>query len=255
MAAAYGAPLGSNAAFVQGGTTNTLSITTSAAAPADCRIVVVSYLWDGGATRAARVSSVSDGAAYARDGQFPDGDDVVDIWSRNPSAGLALSSTITATITVDQAFVPTGAWFLSAFYLTGVDTSAGAAEASTSQNGSGAAWSTGAVSNITADAIYVGANGYEDPTAGTNNASMTTGTEIHDLYNTTAQQGLVTAHLPVSSVASRAIAGNLSNAGSTLNAGLVVVYRGVAGVSGSSSASGPGRAGLFTPQLRQDAWF
>lgn len=234
MPASFGAALGSNAAFVQAGTTNTLSVTTSGAVPSAGRVVVVAYLWDGGASHNARVSAVSDGGAYTRDAQFADGDDIVDIWSLHKSAGLASGTTITATITVDQAFVPTGSWFLSVFYVTGVD-SASTVD-STSQNSTGTTWSSGSVSNTVADAIYVGACGYEDVTSGTNNTSMSSGTEIHDLYNSGSQQGLVTGYLAVSSIASRAVSGSLSNANSTLSAGLVAVYHGAGAAAGKAPA-------------------
>lgn len=214
MAIALDANLGSSDA----NTGTTMTIVTTAAAVAGARIVVLISAWNGNAAGA--VSAVNDGSAYTRDKNTDNGNDFFEIWSRHAAAGLASGSTITVTL---SGTTGGGGVLAGAVSFTGILTS-GALVTTSSSTGTGTAWSSGAATNTGfADALYIGGAGNENPTAATS-STATNGTEVHDRYRAGDQQGLVTGFLVVSTVASRAITGNFSNANSTANTGALAVY-------------------------------
>jgi hypothetical protein len=218
MAIAFDANLGS-ADFAAAGA-NTRVLTTAAAAASNSRIVVfVSYF------SSSSVTGVSDGTAYTKDKALVNGSDKFEIWSRNATSGLASASSITATF----GATITGGTLMGAVSFTGIDTTT-PVDATASATGTGANWSSGSVTNISANAVFVGGAGNEDVTNPTT-STATNGTEIHDRYRAADQQGFATGYLIVSTAASRAITGTFSNSASTANTGALVVYAAAAGAA------------------------
>ena len=93
-----------------------------------------------------------------------------------------------------------------------------------------APWSMGAATNAVADALFFGMVGIEDATNPTTNTA-TTGTEIHDLYTAGDQQGMADGYTIATTIASRAIAGTLSNTAASLLLGLLAIYSGSGGAA------------------------
>jgi hypothetical protein len=117
----------------------------------------------------------------------------------------------------------------------------------------GASWSSGSATNTgQADALFVGGAGYETLRT-PRTSTVTSGTEIYSLYDGTDQQGFSSGYKISTTVAASSITGTLSNSASTANTGLLVIYAGLAVPADNTTK--PARAGMFTPQLRQDGWF
>lgn len=221
MAVAFGAALGSVT-----GTSWPLTHNTSAAVPAGGRVVVVlSYFKSGGTKNPSGITA--GGNAMTLDKRQTNGNDFCDVWSYYSAAGLGSGVAITATWPDSSGI---GGLLMSTCYVTGT-LSSGALDATGGTNGTGASLSTGSATNVTADAIYVGGVGLEDPTNPTT-STATNGTEIHDLYHAGSQQGAWSAYLVAASAASRALTATASNSNSTANTGAVAVYAGSGGGGG-----------------------
>lgn len=221
MAIALDADLGS---AEWGNTTGTVTYTTIAAAASLARVVVMLSYFSG----TSLVSAVSVGGnALAMDKRTTNGSDYFEVWSAHIAGGV----TSGATVSINRGLSGLGAMLASAVSFTGV-LSSGALVTTSSSTSTGTAWSSGAATNTGfADAVYVGGAGNEDPTAGTS-STPTAGTEIHDRYRLADGQGIATGYLIVSSVASRALTGNWSNANSTANTGALAIYAGSGGGGG-----------------------
>jgi hypothetical protein len=228
MAVALDQNLGSNDA----NTSTTLVITTSAAAAANTQIVTLWSFWNVNA--GAVLTGVNDGSAYTLDKRVTNGNDKFEIWSRYAAAGLAPSSSITATL---GTVTGTGGILGGAASFTGV-LSSGSVDTTSSATGTGTSWSSGAATNAQADSVYVGGSGNEDPTAGTS-STATNGTEIHDRYRATDGQGIATGYKVVSTIASDSVTGNWSNANSTVNTGGLVIYKAAAAAGGVTRTFNP----------------
>jgi hypothetical protein len=111
--------------------------------------------------------------------------------------------------------------------------------------GTGASLSSGSATNTVnaTDSVYVGAVALEDTTNPTT-ATATVGTEVHDLYDATNQQGLWSGYLLVSSSASRAVTATASNSASTSNTGALAIYAGIAGAAATAAVAPPQRGPL-----------
>jgi hypothetical protein len=207
------------------GAVTSFSVTTTATAAANTFIVFMLSYFHAGALS----TVVSDpGGSYTMDKRTSNGSDFFEIFSRQAVAGLASGSVISITWGGGSA----GGFLGGAASFTGVATS-GALVTSGSGTGSGASWSSGAATNTgQADALFIGGAGNEDPTAGTS-STATSGTEIHDAYNATAQQGFATGFKVVSTVASDSITGTFSNVNSTANTGALAIYAAAAGATAS----------------------
>jgi hypothetical protein len=227
LAIAFDANLGATDGTLAGVTL--LTLTTSAAAAAASRVVVFISYFD----TVNNVSSVSVGGnAAALDKHVANGSDKFDIWSVHLAGGLASSSTIQINVASTSGG---GGTLIGAASFTGVATS-GALVTTNSATGAGASWSSGAATNTgQPDAVYAGGSGNEDPTA-TPTSTATSGTEIHDRYRATDQQGFATGYKIVSTVASDVITGTFSNAGSTANTGGLAIY---AAAASSSATAAP----------------
>lgn len=222
MAIALDANLGS-AAF-HTATSHTLT-TTAAAASATRVIVYISYFSSAPGTGVTGVTI--GGTAATRDGRATNGGDLFDVWSLHMAGGLASSSAIIASGTAG------GGCFMGAVSWSGIQSTAGYVVTTATNPSTGASWSSGAATNTgMANALYTGGSGVEDATNPTT-STATSGTEIHDMYDGTDQQGYTSAYLIVSTVASRALTGTLSNSASTSNTGALVIYADAAGGGGT----------------------
>jgi hypothetical protein len=241
LAVTFDAKLGS-AAFH---TATSHTLTTTAASAALSRVIVlISYFSSSPGTGVTGVTI--GGVAATRDGRHQNGGDLFDIWSRHVAGGLANTSAIVATGTAG------GGCFMGAISFLGVQTTTPVITQAQSPT-TGANWSSGSGTNTgQADALFVGGAGYEDATNPTS-STVTSGTEIYSLYDGTDQQGFSSGYKISTTVAASSITGTLSNSASTANTGLLVIYAGL-GVPADNTTK-PARAGMFTPQLRQDGWF
>lgn len=210
MAIAFDANIGVNDFL----TSTTHTLVTTAAAAANTRIVVlISYFGTGSVTTACSIG----GTAAALDKHATNGSDFFDIWSAHLAAGLASGSNI--TVTGGQG----GGFLIGAASFTGIQSTAGYLDTVGAANGSGASWSSGAATASVASSLYVGGSGSENATAHTSVA--VSGTELHDRYRVADGQGFATGYKILSSIASDAITGTFSNAGSTANTGGLAVYK------------------------------
>jgi hypothetical protein len=222
------------------------TLTTTAAAAALSRVIVlISYFSSSPGTGITGVTI--GGTAATRDGRHTNGGDLFEIWSRHVAGGLANTSAIVATGTAG------GGCFMGAISFLGIQSTAGYVITTAQNPSTGASWSSGTATNTgQADAVFVGGAGYESATNPTN-STVTSGTEIYSLYDGTDQQGWSSGYKISTTVAASSITGTLSNSASTSNTGLLVIYSGLAVPADNTTK--PARAGMFTPQLRQDGWF
>jgi hypothetical protein len=217
--AAFDANLGSTS--TSGGAL-TLTLTTTAAAAALTRIVVLISYWNSSGT--ALITGVMvGGTAATRDLRVThtNGNDIFEIWSVPKAAGLASSSSIVATAAGNMSGVLMGAVSLS-----GVDmTNGGGVAGSGSSNAqSGTNWLSGTAS--AAGGIAVGGAGNETVTT-SEVATATTGTLVHHLWNTTAQQGFATAY----NLGGTSVAGTFASTSTATTGGIVAYTDSVAPVA------------------------
>jgi hypothetical protein len=196
----------------------TQTLTTTAAASSNTRVVVTVSYWSPGGTD----TSVTVGGANATlDKRTTNGNDIYEVWSIPEAAGLASG----ASIVVNFGTATGGGGLVGAISLSGVDLTNGGGVASTaSATGSGTSFSSGTVTN--AGVIVVGGAGNE--TAASTTAALTSGTKVHDVWDSGAQQGFVDGY----NVGGTSIAGTFSTS-ATSTTGAAVAY------SGSGSSTGP----------------
>jgi hypothetical protein len=263
VAAAFGATLGSTngdrSTFIN--TAFNASATTGVASGTNCRIVTcISYWTQLGAAKGP--TGVSDsGGSYTRDLQVQNaitGQDVFEVWSRPvTSTQLASGQNVTAAFPAQGTGNVLGGYFVAVHTITGVDlTNGGGVNATgTLTNGSGTTWTVSGTATSTG--IAIGGVGTEVAAASTNTASS--GTEIYDQRQTTAQQGMVNEYLLAASTGSKTLSGTLTST-STATTGGVVIYAdassGAAIASTSAASAGMSAAltaptGLSRPRLRR----
>jgi hypothetical protein len=203
----------------------TVTLTTTAAAAAATRIVVlISYFHPNSNVTGVTIG----GSAATLDKHAGAGSDKFDIWSLHSAGGLASSSAIVATVANTTLG---GGVLIGAVSFTGVASSS-ALDTTSSAAGSGSSWSSGSATNAIADSVFVGGAGDEDTTAGTSSTAVS-GTELHDRYRASDQQGFATGYKVVSTIASDSISGTFSNSASTANTGALAIYKG----TGTASAA------------------
>jgi hypothetical protein len=173
VAVTLDAALGSNSS---NGLTS-VTVTTGAAAASGSRVFAfVSWFASGGA-----VMTVSGGGlTWSSVVQANNGSDRFAIWTASAPAGLASSSTITATIGSSGP----GGLLVSVASFAGV----GTIDTTMQSTGTtGASWTSGATANSVAGALFAGGAGNE--TAASTTSTPSNGAEIHDLWNTSAGRG------------------------------------------------------------------
>jgi hypothetical protein len=213
---------------VNGASSSTIALTTTGAVTAGAKIwVVVGWFQTPGGT----LTSVADGTnTYTIDVQGVNTDDGLAICQADCPAGLAGSSTITATFNTAKLDR-----HICAMYSTGVTTGAGAAYNPVSQNQSGTAWSstTHVVNN---GDIHIGGSHWED-SAGATSTPSGGNTEVHDF--TTGGGSSVTSVYQIGTGASIAASGTWSLAsGATGLRSSAVAYS-------ASGAAGPTQQTFF----------
>jgi hypothetical protein len=188
------------------------SFTTTAAASSATRVVVTITYWDGGLNT---VSAVTIGGANATlDKRSTNGSDFYEIWSIPEPSGLASGSTITASLPGGV-----GGVLMGAISLSGVDLTDGGGVASTaSASGSGTNFASGTVTSP--GGIVVGGAGNE--TTSSTTATLTTGTKVHDAWNSGSQQGFTDGYI----IGGTNIAGSFST-NSTATTGAAVAYKAI----------------------------
>jgi hypothetical protein len=190
-----------------------VAITTGATATAGSRIcVVVSWFATAG------TMTVSDGTAYTKHVQVDNGSDHIAIFSRVLVGSLASGSAITATITGGASVGGVLLGAVSYLGTTGVDTTASPAGTS------GSAWSSGSATNAIPDALFFGGAGGETATSTT--STPVNGSEVVDIWNSAAGQGLAVNETIASSIANRSVSGTWVGASSTSTTGALVVFSG-----------------------------
>lgn len=233
MAIAFDANLGSG--DTSGSTT--LNITTTAAAAANARIVTLNSWFSLTAGSSISAQTIA-GTSTVQDKKTTNGSDFFEIRSVHKATSTTSASALNSTLSSTAG--NNGGWLIGAMSFTGVASTAAVVTTSNS-NSTGASWSSGAATNTgQANAVFVGGAGYEDPTAATS-STATSGTEVHDRYRTADQQGIVSGYKIVSTVASDAITGTLSNVNSTANTGALVIYADAAGAGTTPSLMPPRR--------------
>jgi hypothetical protein len=171
----------------------------------------VSWFASGGA-----VMTVSGGGlTWSSAVQANNGSDRFAVWTASAPAGLASSSTITATIGSSGP----GGLLVSVASFAGV----GTADTTMQSTGTtGASWTSGAIANSVAGALFAGGAGNE--TAASTTSTPSNGAEIHDLWNTSAGQGMASGWLAAAGTASQAITGTWVGGSSTANTGALAIY-------------------------------
>lgn len=202
---------------VNGNTNGTpVVLTTTATAAANTRIFVL-VSWFTPSSQTITGITATGGLTFAVDKAVINGSDRFSIWSVDCPGGLASGSSISVAF---SSSVSLGGVLIGAMSFTGV----GVSDTTSSATGTGTAWSSGTATNAQADSVYIGGSGSEDITNPTT-STPTSGTEVHDIYWVTDQQGMTSGYKIVSTIASDAITGNLSNANSTANTGALVIYK------------------------------
>jgi hypothetical protein len=194
MAIALDQPLGQNLAT----TGTTVTVTTTATAAAGSKIFAYFSWWNSGS---ATLTVAGGGLTWSSRVQVNGGGgDRYAIWSADAPAGLASGSTITAR--PGPAAAGSSSTVVS---YTGLATGT-AADATNTATGTGASWSSGSATNLSADALFIGGSGNETTST---TSTPTAGTEItgSDQYSLTAQQGAVAGYTIAATVASQAITG------------------------------------------------
>jgi hypothetical protein len=214
---AFDANLGSTHAS---SVSSSLVLTTSAAASSGTRVVILVSYW----APSTRTTGVAVGGAAATMDERtinPDGADVFEVWSIPQSSGLTSGSLIVASFNGG-----TGGVLLGAMSIAGVEMTNGGGVAGTgsSNNQIGTSWTSGTAN--AAGGIVVGGAGNEAATSTT--ATVSTGTKVHDAWDSGSQQGFVTAH----NTGGSSVSGTFSTS-TTVAVGGAVAY---------SSASGGGPA-------------
>lgn len=207
MAVTLDQNLGANS--VASGASMTLS--TAAAAAAGSKIVVFQSWWS---SAGATPTLSGGGLTWTKRPQNNNATgDRVAIWEADAPAGLAISTVLTFGING----AADGGLLMGAASFLGV----GTFDTSNTTTGSGTGLSSGAATNATAGALVTGVAGWE--TAATASVTATSGTELHDRWQTGAGQGFWTAYLIPAGTGSQSVTGTLT-ASSTANTGAIAIW-------------------------------
>jgi hypothetical protein len=206
--------LGSNS----GNGSAAVTITTGAIAAAGSRICVAVSWFSSAGTMA-----VSDGTAYTKHTQVDNGNDHIAIFSRVLVGQLNSGSSITGTITGGAGI---GGLLLGAVSYIGTT----AFDTPSSNTTSGASWQSGSATNTVADALFFGGAGNETSTS--TSSTAVNGSEVVDVWNTTAGQGLAVNETIAASIASRNVSGSWVGASSTATTGVLAIFSGTASTGG-----------------------
>lgn len=213
MAAAFDFNLGES----DGVASTSIALTTNHAASVGTRIVaIVSYF---ALASADHVTNITGGSlTFTKDLriQHTNGSDTMEIWSVPAPSGLATSTAM--TLSVSATF---GGTLMGMLSVSGVDMTNGAGVAGTGSSNaqSGTAFTSGASSSSAG--IAVGGAGLEN-LATQVGTTVTTGTKVHDNWNSGAQQGFVTGYnIGGTTIAATVLAGSST---STATTGAVVTY-------------------------------
>lgn len=212
--------------------TITVVLTTTVAAAANTRLVAIISSWtgitvDGSQLKVASV--VGSGSRTFTDDKrvlnSANSQDVLELWSVPNLSTFAIGGTVTVTFSPTESVNhEVGGVLVSLISVANVDLTNGGGVDTTASNANqtGASWTTG-TATATGPGFAVGGAGNETPSSTT--STPTSGTEIHDLWNSGAQQGIATAYQVVSGAGSVALTGTFSNSGSTATTGGIVVYK------------------------------
>jgi hypothetical protein len=225
------------------GGTSPVTLATNAAVPAGALIHLVacsgfatditatasggSLTWGvGGAGAADQTTLFTSGYAYR-----------IGIFSAPAPAGLALSSNLQIAAPGSDGILISGS------YTTGLDTSSSRLDVGTGAGAATTAWNTGSASNTNPDCLIIGGSFLDSLSSST----------IHDFQFATNAWTLTSAYKIVSAAASQNLAGTWVAAANHVQA--FAAYKAVAaGVTSSSTASGPAVAGEFSPHLNSRMW-
>jgi hypothetical protein len=220
-AAAFDANLGNTSVNNTGTAAFNLVLTTSAAAAALTRIVVVVGYWTNAGPQPSGVSD--SGGAYTRDLRVTHTNlhSTLEFWSRAATAGLASGQTITVAFPAGAGANIVGGVLMGAMSFTGLDMTPGAGVNVTglSNAQTGTPWTSGSAT-ATFAGMAVGGATYETGT--TTSSTPTLGAEVHDAWLAVGVQGFVT-HRLAAAVGAVSLTGTLS-VSSTATAGGIVVY-------------------------------
>jgi hypothetical protein len=157
------------------------------------------------------------GLTWTKLKQTDNGFDRFAIWCADAPAGLASGTTLTVAESPAA-----GAMLINVVSFTGLALGT-AADTTAQSTGTGASWSSGAATNLSADALFIGGSGNETATSTT--STPTAGTELADTWIASgAAQGFATGYIIAATIASRSLTGTWVGASSTASTGALVVF-------------------------------
>lgn len=202
-----------------------MALTTSAAASAGARIVVVAANWNS----ATVPSSATDraGNAYTRHALISNGNERLAIFSAHAAGGLAAGSPITVTWSGNSAYTR-----VMATSFTGVAATNAVDQVNTlALSGGGATWTTGSVTTTVAETLLFGAAGIAGDRTSTPNADWA---ELHDVHGAASSEGTTTVYRTLSSTGTYSATGTWSGGGT--RTGAIVAFKAATAGSGGSLA-------------------
>jgi hypothetical protein len=191
-----------------------MALTTSAAASAGARIVVVA----ANRNNLTVPSSARDGAgnAYTRHALISNGSERLAIFSAHAAGGLAAGSPITVTWSGNSAYTR-----VMAASFTGVAATGAVDQVNTvALSGGGATWTTGSVTTTVAETLLFGAAGISADRTSTPDADWT---ELHDVHRAAASEGTTTVYRTVSSTGTYSASGTWTGGG--IRTGAIVAFK------------------------------
>jgi hypothetical protein len=204
-----------------------MALTTTAAASAGSRIVVVAANWNTAVVPSSATDSA--GNTYTRHAVVSNGPERLAIFSAHAAAGLASGSPITVTFSGSTAYCR-----VMAVSFTGVAVTNAVDKVNTAAPaGTGTAWNTGPVSTTFAETLLFGAAGAAGNRTSTPGAGWT---EIHDISGAAADEGTTTVYRTAASTGTFEATGTWSAA--VARTGAIVALKssagGFAGLDGGS---------------------
>jgi hypothetical protein len=237
-AAVLDANLGTKA---QTGSVTASFVTSAAAAPGSLIVVGLGGFFTGGAP----TMTVAGGLTWGVTTGTLSGSLKGYLYYAYAAGGLASGATITWTASGSTDWLIGGASFL------GMDST----PTLLATNGGGAstqAWSSGSL--VAGETNLAVVMAFEDGSGTATSTSTAPLTELID-FNSAGQTEAFTLAYDLASASTATLAGSWSTPVSHVTRGGAFKIAPVDGISGSSTATGPSRAGMFTPQMRSDAWF
>jgi hypothetical protein len=199
-----------------------MALTTTAAASAGSRIVVVAGNWNTAVVPSTATDSA--GNTYTRHALVSNGNERVAVFSAHAAAGLASGSPITVTFSGSTAYCR-----VLAVSFTGIAQTSAVDQFNTAAPaGTGAPWNTGPVTTTFAETLLFGAAGIAADRTSTPGAGWA---EIHDVHGAAAAEGTTTVYKTTSTTGTFEATGTWS--GSAARVGAIVAFK--------SSGAGPAR--------------